>query len=92
MFYENKKAYYKHVDHCSGRPGFIYCFQNENMEMYEKNLNYKKDFSFTVTGNSETTTGYISDIEGSSMFPTSYVLMFNFHPKLNMSPIISLTL
>ena len=43
-----------------------------------------------MTGDLETTTGYIFDIEGGSMFATSYVLMFNFHPKLNMSPIISL--
>ena len=90
MFYKHKKAYYKHVDHCSGKRGFIYCFQNENMETYEKYLKHKKDFPFIVTGNFETTTGYIFDIEGGSMFATSYVLMFNFHPRFNMSPIISL--
>lgn len=76
MFYENKIRYYKHVDHCSGRPRFVYCFQNKNMEMYDKYLNHKKDFP--------------SDIKDGSMFTTSCVLMFDFHPKLNMSLIISL--
>ena len=47
----------------------------------------KKDFPFTVLGDLETTTGYISEVEGGSVFATSCCLMFNFHPKLNMTPI-----
>ena len=72
------------------RPGFIYCFQNESLETYEKYLQRKKYFPFTVVGDLETTTGYISEIEGGSIFATSYWLMFNFHPKLNMTPITGL--
>ena len=34
----------------------------------------------------ETTTKYISEMEGGSMFATSYCLMSNFHPKLKMTP------
>ena len=43
-----------------------------------------------MVGNLETTTGFISEIEGGSMFATSYCLMFNFHPKLDMIPITCL--
>ena len=43
-----------------------------------------------MVGDLETTTGYISEIEGSSMFTTSYCLMFSFHPRLDMIPIICL--
>ena len=38
----------------------------------------------------KTTTGYILEIEGGSMFLTSYCLMFNFHPKLEMTPVTCL--
>ena len=43
-----------------------------------------------MVGDLETTTGYILGIEGGSMFATSYCLMFNFHPKLKMTPVTSL--
>ena len=36
-------------------------------------------------------TGYISEIEGGSMFATSYCLMFIFHSRLEMTPITYLT-
>ena len=79
----------KHVSHFSGRPGFAYCLQ-DNIKSYENYLKHKKDFPFTVVDNLETTTGYISEVEGGSMFATSYCLMFNFHPKLNMAPVTCL--
>ena len=34
--------------------------------------------------------GYISEREGGAMFATSYCLMFNFQPKLNMTPVTCL--
>ena len=77
----------RHVAHCSGRPGFVHCFQNDNIKSHESYLKHKKDFPFTVLGDLETTTRYISEVEGGSMFATSYCLMLNFHPKLNMRPI-----
>ena len=60
------------------------------METYEKYLKHKEDCPITVTGDLETTTGYISEIECRSIFATSYVLMFNLQPKLNMTRIIRL--
>ena len=86
MFFRYKNKFIRHVKHCSGRPGFIYTFQEEEVECYENYLKHKKDFPFTVVGDLETTTGYISEIEGESMFVTSYFLMFNFHPKIEMTP------
>lgn len=38
-------------------------------------------------GDLETTTGYISDIEGGSMFATSCCIMLSFHPFLQMPPV-----
>ena len=87
VLFRYKSKFNKHIKWCTGRPGFIYCFQNDSLETYEKYLRHKKDFLFTVAGDLEKTTGYKSKKEGGSMFPTSYCLMFNFHPKLNMTPI-----
>ena len=46
------------------------------------------DFPFTVVGDLETTTGYISELEGGSVLATSYCIMFNFHPSLEMTPVL----
>ena len=89
-FFRYWKKSNKHIKHCFGRPGFVYTFQDENLECYENYIKHKKDFPFTVVGDLETTTGYISEIEGGSMFASSYCLMFNFHPKLKMTPITCL--
>ena len=56
---------------------------------YESQLKQKKHFPFTVTTDLETATVYNSEIEGGSMFATSYMMMANFDPHLIRSPIIS---
>ena len=89
-FFRYKTKFNKHVQHCNGRPGFVYCFQNESLKTYENYLKHKKNFLFTVTGDLEITTGYILEIEGVSMFATSYCLMFDFHPMLQMTHITCL--
>ena len=83
FFLRYKSKFDKHFKYCTGGPGFIYCFQNESLETYEKFFKHKKDFLFTVVGDLEATTRYISEIERGSMFATSYCLMF----MLNMTPI-----
>ena len=91
VFFRYWKKFNKHIKHCSGRPSFVYTFQDENLECCENYIKHKKDFSFAVVGDLETTTGYISGIEGGSVFATSYCLMLNFHPKLKMTPITCLS-
>ena len=43
-----------------------------------------------MVGDLKPTAGYILEIEGGSVFVTSYCLMFNFHPKLEMTPVMCL--
>ena len=50
-------------------------------------MKQRKDFPVTVIGDIEITTRYIYENEGVSMFAMSYCVMFNFHPKLKMTPI-----
>ena len=88
VFFRYKSKFNKHLKYCSGRPGFIYTFQDDRIESYKNYIKHKKDFPFTVIGDLETTTGYISEIEGGSMFATSYCIMFNFHPLLEMPLIV----
>ena len=87
-FFRYKHKFTKHIKHCSGRPGFIYCFQDDGIKSYENYIKHKKDFSFTVVGDLETTKGYISELEGGSMFATSSCILFNFHPFLEMTPVV----
>ena len=89
-FFRYWKKFNKHMKHCSRCLGFVYTFQDENLECYENCIKHKKEFSFTVIGDLKTTTGYILEIEGGSIFATSYCLMCNFHPKLKMMPITCL--
>ena len=70
-FFRYRSKYNKHIKYCSGCPGFVYTSKDNDIESYENYLNHKKDFPFTVVGDLETTTGYISEIEGGSMFATS---------------------
>ena len=65
--YDQRNKFNKHIKRCTGRPGFVYCFQNESLETYEKYLQHKKDFPFTVVRDLETTAGYISEIEGGAI-------------------------
>ena len=87
-FFRYKYNYTKHIKHCSRHPGFIYCFQDDEIESFENYIKHKMDFPFTVVGDLETATGYISELEGGSMFATSYCIMFNFHPLLEMTPVV----
>ena len=66
---------------CTGRPAFVYVyhFQTEYLETYESQLKHKKDFPLTITTDLETTTRCNRDIEGGSMFATSYMMMVNFY-------------
>ena len=77
IFSSSQNRYNRHINKCTG---FVYCFQAENLETYDSQIKHKNDFPFTVTADLETTTGYNSEIEGGSIFTTSYVMRVNFHP------------
>ena len=72
FFFRYKGKLLKRIKHCSGHPGFVYPFQYDQVECYEKYLKFKKDFPFKLVGDLEMTIGYISEIEGGIDF-----LLFN---------------
>ena len=79
-----------HSKNCSGIPGVIYNFNNQNLISYQDNFNGKVDVPFVVYFDFETTapTFNFLDPEQQKMFVVSYVMVVAFHPKLNLDRII----
>ena len=74
----------RHTKHCSGIPGIIYNFNNQNLISYQDNFNAKGDVPFVVYFDFETTahTFNFLDPEQQKMFVVLYVIIVSFHPKL----------
>ena len=62
MFFRYKDKFIRHFNHCTGTSRIYLYFSGRSVECYENCLEYKKDFSFTVAGDLQTATGYISEI------------------------------
>ena len=79
-----------HRRNCSGIPGVIYNFNNQNLISYQDNFNAKVDVPFIVYFDFETTapTFNFLDPEQQKMFVVSYIMVVAFHPKLNLDRII----
>ena len=75
----------RHTKHCSGIPGIIYNFNNQNLISYQDNFNAKGDVPFVVYFDFETTahTFNFLDPEQQKMFVVLYVIIVSFHPKLH---------
>ena len=39
IFFRYKRKFLKRIKHCSGRPGFVYAFQNDQVECYKSTRN-----------------------------------------------------
>ena len=74
----------------AGIPGVLYNFDTQNLINFEGNLKYKGDFSFVAYCDFETKapTDCSPDPEITEMFPVSSVIIFAFHPDINLSRII----
>ena len=79
-----------HMEHCSGVPGIIYNFNNQNLVTFEDNLGYKGDLPVVAYIDFETTapTNSYFDFEQKKMFVVSYVIILAFHPKVKMDRVI----
>ena len=80
----------KHINICTGIPGIVYNFNNQNLVTYEDNLKYKGDIPMTIYFDFETTvpTDSCYDPEQKEMFVISYIMMLCFHPRLDFPKII----
>ena len=89
-FFEIKKNCMRHMDNCSGSPGVIYDFNNQNLISYQNNFRTKGDLPFVIYFDFETTapTDTCFDPEQKTMFVVSYVMVAAFHPELKLNRII----
>ena len=89
-FFSRKASFDRHIESCSGIPGFIYNFDTQNLLTFEKNLKLKHDIPSTAYIDFETTapTDDMLDPECAKMKAVLYAIIFAFHPKLKMKRII----
>ena len=80
----------RHIENCSGRPGVVYNFNNQNLISYQDNFHAKGDVPFVIYFDSETTAPNDNclDPEQKKMFVVSYVMIVAFNPELNLDRII----
>ena len=80
----------RHMENCSGRPGVVYNFNNQNLISYQDNFHAKGDVPFVIYFDFETTapTDNCLDPEQKKMFVVSYVMIVAFHPELKLDRII----
>ena len=78
------------MENCSGSPGVVYNFNNQNLISYQDNFCAKGDIPFAIYSNFETTapTDNCLDPEQKKMFVVSYVMIVAFHPDLHLDRII----
>ena len=80
----------RHMANCSGRPGVVYDFTNQNLISYSDNFRANGDVPFVIYFDFETTapTDNCLDPEQKKMFVFLYVMVFAFNPELNLERII----
>ena len=85
-----KDKYDHHLDSCKSKPGYIYDFNRQSLITFEENLKYKSDIPLTAYIDFETTalTDDCLDSENEKMLAVSYVIIFTFHPELEIDKVI----
>ena len=78
------------MERCSGVPGIIYNFNNQNLVSFEDNFGYKADLPVVAYIDFKATapTDACFHPEQKQMFVVSYVIILPFHPKLNIDGVI----
>ena len=47
-YYGRKDKFDRHIENCTGRPGFVYNFNIQSLLTSEENLKFKRDIPFTA--------------------------------------------
>ena len=89
-YYGRKDKFNRHLDCCTGRPGYDYNFNTQSLVTFEENLKYKEDVALTayIYFKITVSTDKCLDPESKKMFVVSYVIIFGFHPELNIDRVI----
>ena len=89
-FFLRPEKHKSHISNCSGAPGVIYNFNNQNLISYQDNFHAKADIPFVIFFDYETTasTDNSFDPEQKKVFVVSYVMIVVFHPELKLNCIV----
>ena len=89
-YYGRKGKFDRHLDCCTGQPGFAYNFNSESLVTFEENVKFKGNIPLNSYIDFETiaTTDECLDPESRKMFAVSYVMVLAFHLKLNIDRVI----
>ena len=91
-FFVRKERFEKHLKNCTGKPGYVYNFDTQNILTFEENLKNKHDIPLSAYIDFETTapTDKMFDPECCKIKPVSYSIIFAFHPSFNLNRVIIL--
>ena len=89
-FFIRSDKHQSHINNCSGAPGVVYNFNNQNLISYQDNFHAKADIPFVIFFDYETTasTDNSFDPEQKKVFVVSYVMIVVFHPELKLNCIV----
>ena len=78
------------MENCSGRPGVVHNFNNQNVISYQDNFCAKGNIPFAIYFDFKTTAHMDNclDPEPKKMFVVSYIMIVAFHPELHLDCII----
>ena len=48
-YFARKDRFERHIKNCTGKPGFVYNFNTQNLLTFEENLKFKRDIPLTVS-------------------------------------------
>ena len=54
-YYSRKDKFDRHIENCTGKPGYVYNFNIQNLLTFEENLKFKRDIPLTAYIDFETT-------------------------------------
>ena len=85
-----KDKFDRHIENCTGKPGYIYNFNIQNILIFEENLKFKRDIPLTAYIDFETTapSDDCLDPESKKMNAVLCVIIFAFHPDLDLKRVI----
>ena len=89
-YYGRKDKFDRHIENCTGKPGYVCNFNIQNILTFEENLKFKRDIPLTAYIDFETTapTDDCLDPETKKMNAVSYVIIFAFHLELDLKRVI----
>ena len=89
-YYRRKDKFDRHIENCTGKPGYVYNFNIQNILTFEENLKFKSDIPLTAYIDFETTapTDDCLDPETKKMNAVSYVIIFAYHGNLDLKRVI----